>query len=101
MTEHPEVALFMLCNPYNPVGEKRAGLHLRAMVCCFRPRRWDAGPSEDSRRCPNKTPGVTPREDRNGQWVAHARFVAVAPCMLARVAGVAAVDVRFPDAVRR
>lgn len=21
MTENPEVALFMLCNPYNPVGE--------------------------------------------------------------------------------
>lgn len=23
MKEHPEVALFMLCNPFNPVGEPR------------------------------------------------------------------------------
>lgn len=35
MVEHPEVALFMLCNPYNPVGESvRAILSRRRGARC-------------------------------------------------------------------
>lgn len=32
MKEHPETALLMLCNPFNPVGEKRERMNIKLLL---------------------------------------------------------------------